>query len=434
MVLVNRRPSRDVAALLDIGSAKITCLIVERPRPDEMAADAHFGAGLRAIGFGQRRSDGIRAGMVIDLDRAEAGVRGAIGDAEERAGLTVDEVIVALTSSRLSSTHFTAHLDLEAGRVRADDLKRLAGRAREYAERDGRTLAYLNRIHYGLDGEIGINDPLKMVGGRLTCQYHAATAEPTQLRNLECLVDRCYLTVESFIPTGFASATAATTADEQSAGVLCLDIGAGATKIALIADGRFVHTDTLAFGGAILTHDVAVSLGIPLAEAERIKTLYGTLLRVQPGHRAANPYWRAQPNDLVTYTAQQGDVQETTRTELSRILYPRARRQLDMIRERLDRSSLTRELVKCIVLTGGGSQLGGLADLAAEVLGKPVRIGSPPPLAGVESPFQGPALASVVGLGLVDASPAEMMYSGRVKNRAYESYLSRMEQWLRESF
>lgn len=426
----NRSPS-EIGALLDIGSSKITCLIIERMPPERAGPNQ---TGLRVLGYGQRRADGVRAGMVTDLDRAEAGVRGAIGDAEARAGLTVDDITVALTSSRLSSTHFSAHLDLPSGAVRGEDLRRLAERAREYAARDGRALVYLNRVHYGLDGETGISEPLRMVGNRLTCQFHAVTADPTQLQNLECLIERCYLNVDSFIPTGLAAAMAATTPDEQNTGVLCLDIGAGATKVAVIADGRFLHTDTIAVGGAILTHDIFVSLGAPLAEAERIKTLYGSLAFVESGLHGAHPHWRAHPHDLVGFRAQQGEQQETTRTELARILYPRARRQLEIIKERLARSSITRELAQSIVLTGGGCRLAGFAGLAAEVLGRPVRMGAPAQLAGIDACFQGPGLSAVVGLGLVDASPAEMLYSGGVKNRAYESYLSRMEQWLRESF
>ncbi len=435
-LLSTRQPASEIRALLDIGSAKVTCLVIDHGSrlDDDRRAGEPARRSFNVLGFGQRRADGVRAGMIVDLDRAEQSVLGAIGDAEEQAGLTVDDVVVALSSSRLSSTHFTAHLDLEAGHVRSEDLHRLAARARQYAERDGRSLVYLNRIHFALDGETGIRDPNHMSGRRLTCQYHAVTADPGPLQNLERLIDRCYLSVRHVVPTGLASAIAATSADERHYGVLCIDIGAGATKIAVIADGRFVHTDTLAVGGAILTHDIASSLGAPLAEAERIKTLYGSL--EWPGYNgiAAPPQWRAHTDRFVNYRIQTGDNGETSQTELARLIYPRAKRQLELIRERIDRNSVTRELAQSIVLTGGASQLAGLVGLTADILGKPVRIGEPEQLDRVDPDYQGPALATVAGLGLIDASPAEMMYAGDVKNRAYESYLSRMGQWLRESF
>ncbi|MEO0810630.1 MAG: hypothetical protein AAFW82_08360, partial [Pseudomonadota bacterium] len=119
---------------------------------------------------------------------------------------------------------------------------------------------------------------------------------------------------------------------------------------------------------------------------------------------------------------------------LSHILYNRTRRQLEFIKERLDKSSLTRELAQSVVLTGGGSQLTGLSNLATEVLGRPVRIGAANNCAGLAPEYQGPALSTVVGLGLIHKAPAELVHASGVRKRTDETYMSRMEQWLRESF
>ncbi len=426
-MLSPRSLRNDIVAFLDIGSSKITCVIAHR-RVDPGVN------GSRVIGFGQRQAEGVRAGMIIDLDQAERAVRGAIGDAETAARITVENVHVAFSSGRLNSTHFTAHLNLEAERIRPDDLKHLEICAHQYAERSGRTLIHLNRIHYALDGETGIRDPKNMLGKRLSCQFHAVTGDPAPLNNLECLIERCYLGVRRIVPTGFASAVAATTPDEQRIGVTCIDIGAGTAQIAVIVDSRLIYTDTLAIGGATLTHDIARALSISLAEAERIKTLYGSVLYPDREIYADRPYWDSAADQLVNYRALQGEQQETTVADLSGILYPRARRQIEFVKERLARSSLAQRFVHSIVLTGGGSQLNGLCGLAAEVLQCPVRIGAPPKLQGLASEYNGPALSTVAGLQVVDAAPEQIMYSDSVKKRTDESYMRRMEQWLRESF
>lgn len=429
-MLARRRSGAEILGLLDIGSSKICCAIVERY--DHTSEQG--GPGLRLLGFGQQRSDGIRNGMVVDLDRAEPAVRRAVGKAEDQAGVTLDGVVLSITNTRLSSAHFSAHLDLSNATVTPDDLKRISRRAREYAERDGRRLIYLDRIHYSLDGAIDIRSPLNMAGDRLSCQFHAVTADPAHLRNLETLIERSYLSVRNVVPTGLASALAATTPDERQYGVLTLDMGAGATKIALIADDRFLHTDTIAVGGAYLTHDVAAKLSITLAEAERIKTLCGTLTRARSDQHSTVAFWRAEENGLVDYRAPQGEQQETTRAELSRILYPRARHQLELIRERLDRNPVMRDLAQSVVLTGGACQLGGYVSLAADILGRRVRIGYPDLGGGGHDVLANPAMSTVVGLGLADKQAAESRQLRSVNDRAYESYLSRMEHWLRESF
>ena len=184
------------------------------------------------------------------------------------------------------------------------------GRAQEYAVRGGSKLLHLNRIHYALDGEIGVRRPLGMVGHRLSCQYHAVTGDPASLRNIEGLIERCYLSVAGFVPTGLASALAATTADEQQFGVACVDVGAGVTKVAVIADGRLLHVDTIDVGGAYLTHDIAVMLSTPLAEAERIKTLCGTIMCARSDENVSIPYWRSDESGFVAYQSQQGEQQQ----------------------------------------------------------------------------------------------------------------------------
>ena len=429
--MLSRRGSGSrIIGLLDLGSSKICCAIVERTEP----AGPDGAAQLRLLGLGQQRSDGIRNGMVVDLDRAEPCVSRAIGAAEEQAGVTLDSVTVAVTNLRLASAHFSAHLDLIDGTVGGEDLKRIGARAREYAERNGSSLIFLDRIHYTLDGAVGIRSPLNMIGQRLSCQYHAVTADPAHLRNLEALIERCYLSVDGFVPAGYASAIAATTSDERQYGVIAVDIGAGATKIAVIADDRFLYTDTLALGGAYLTHDVAAKLSTTLSEAERIKTLYGTLVNARSDQYSAVAYWRAEENGLVGYRAAQGEQQETTRAELSRILYPRARHQLELIRERIERNPVMRDLAQSIVLTGGACQLAGFPALAGDILGRRVRIGSPEVATSSSSPFASPAMSTIVGLGLSDVQAADQANLHGVQGRVSNTYLSRMEQWLRESF
>ncbi|MGI9423267.1 MAG: cell division protein FtsA [Hyphomicrobiaceae bacterium] len=429
-MLTGHRPASEIVTVLDLGTSKISCIIAERVfGPGEQGPQIS-----RVLGFGQHRADGIRGGIVVDLDRAEIGVRHAVGQAEDQAGITIDDVIVAVSSGRLGSSHFSAHVSLEEGQVRLQDVSRLAVRARDYAERGGRRLIHIDRINYALDDQTDIHEPLHMLGKNLTCQYHAVTADATLLGNLESLIARCYLSVRSFVPTALASALAATTPDEQTYGVLSIDMGAGATNIALLAGGRFICTDTIAVGGANLTHDIGTILSAPLAEAERIKTLYGTMVCARSDETSFVPHLRNGKASDDSEQSGYGEEYQTTRAELSRILYPRARRQLELIGERLKCNPLVEEFAQSIVLTGGASQLTGLADLASDVLGRPVRIGEPGAVDGLSDAFWGPASSTAVGLCRAKAISAKRSPSSWGTPIVRESYLSRMEQWLRESF
>lgn len=412
----------EIVGLVDVGTAKVTCLIAER----------HWQAGhdalpaVRVLGVGHQRSAGVKAGMVVDLDAAEAGVRAAVANAERAADVTLDDVVVTISCGRLASAHMTTRVDLEVGHVRPEDLNRLASAARDYAVRDDRALVHLNRVAYNLDGESGVRDPVRLAGSRLSANWHAVTADTKPLHNLSQVIDRAHLGIRQFMPAGLAAALSATTADERRLGVTCIDIGAGVINIACFLDGRFLLVDTLPVGGAHLTYDIAKKLSTPLAEAERIKTLYGTLIAARSDEHELIPY--ALAGEL------EGEAYQTSRAEIARILFPRVSNQLRALKERLDKADATLDVGPNVVLTGGASQLVGLVDLTARTLGRSVRLGNPPLLNGLPPSMRSPAFSAVAGLALATPPETRQAYAAPTSRMSTGSYLDRMEKWLRESF
>jgi cell division protein FtsA len=416
-----RKLAREHIGVLDIGTSKIVCLIATtRPGSAGAAPVVEF------AGIGHQRSRGIKAGVIIDLDAAEHAVRAAVAQAERMAGVTLDEVRIGVACGRLKSSHFTAEAKIGRGVVQAHDLTRLSDGARSYAEKEGRVLVHLNRLVYTLDGAAGIREPLGMAGRALTANLHAVTADDAPLRNLLLLAERCYLTPSSLVPTSLASALAVTTEDERRLGVTVVDIGSGVTTVAVFADGQYLYTDTLALGGGQMTYDIAKSLATPLAEAERIKAVYGTMVIAASDERDVFSYSLAGEPDGVR--------QASNKARLRSILLPRVQSLLVHVRDKLDTVGMSAYGGGRIVLTGGGAQVIGLANFAADVLARPVRIGRPGLMAGAPSSLSGPAFASVFGLVAAADDPGATVFAGMRGVDSASGYLGRMGQWLRESF
>ena len=262
-----------IVGLLDIGTSKIACLIAAL----EPAEGQRSGPRAKVLGVGHMRSKGLKGGVITDLAESEAAIRATIAQTERMAHVTLEEVFVSVSCGRLQSSNFTATADIEGGVVRAEDIDRLMAAARSYAERDGRTLVHLNRIGFRLDGVSGSNDPRGMAAERLAADLHTVAADEGPVRNLLLVVDRCYLSVRALVAAPYASAIAATSEEERRLGVTCIDIGGGTAGVAAFAEGHFIHAATVPMGGHHITHDIAHALQTPLAEAERIKTLYGTM-------------------------------------------------------------------------------------------------------------------------------------------------------------
>ena len=422
MITRNPNSRSEIVGLLDIGSSKICCLIVERAWPQ----GSNSAPALRVLGVGHQRSQGVKAGTVIDMEQAEASVRAAVGQAERMADVTLEDVVATVSCGRMKSVHFSAHVDLEAGFVRQEDITKLASAARTFTSRDGRIPVHVNQVSFLLDGQPGVRTPLRLAGRRLTANFHAVTADPDPVENLLMLIDRCYLGVRQLVPSSLASALSATTSEERRLGVTSISIGAGVIDIASFSDEQFIFSDTMPFGGAHLTYDIARLLTTPLAEAERIKTLYGTLVAA-----------RSDEHEVVSYRLAgefEGEAYQTTKAELRRILYPRIESQLSLVRDRLARSEVAGRLGGTVVLSGGGSRMIGFADVAARQLGRPVRLASPPVVDGLPGSMAGFECGAAAGLGLVAPARTVELKSAVPAGGASRSYFDRMERWLRESF
>lgn len=420
-----RRVRQSTLGLLDIGSAKIAAavIVVDQDRVD--------GAnGLRVAGLGMQKSRGVKSGLLNDLDAAEDAVRAAVAQAERAAGLGIDSVAVSVSCGQLASSYFTARADVEAGVVRDADIARAFSGGRAYAERNGRMLVHLNALGYGLDGAMTQSHPRGLAGRNLAARMHAVTADEMPLRNLLMLIERCHLQCDGLIAAPYASGLAVTTAEERALGVIAIDMGAGTTSSAVFADGRLVATDVVPVGAQHITIDIAKALQTPLGEAERIKTLYGTLISAQSDQNETFSYTLSGEEEGATYDA--------TRAQLTAIIRPRIAHTLETIVERLRARG---QWAQCqqIVLTGGGSQLIGCANFASSIFGCRARLGRPGGLSGVPSSGATGPIAAVLGLGLALHEGSVVGETGDVIGassfgKGESGYLGRVGSWLRAGF
>jgi cell division protein FtsA len=338
--------------------------------------------------------------------------------------VTLDEIIVAVSGGRLKSQNFVATADVEGGAVTPEHIERAIDGGRAYAERDGRTLLHLGRLGYRLDGVSGMRDPRGMAAKRLGADLHAVTIDDGPIRNLLLLIERCYLRTAGVIPAGLAAGLGATTTEERRIGVTCVDIGGGSTTLSVFAEGHFLYTSTLPVGGSHITYDIARNLKTPLAEAERIKALYGTLVGAQSDEHEFISFPLAGEGD--------GAMHQTTKARLTSIIRPRFEGLMASVREHMEEGGVLSFAGENIVLTGGASQMIGAVEFAARQMGLPVRIGKPQSLSGLPPALSGPAFSCLAGLlpaGVIAGSESS---ATRERDHLAKGYLGRVGQWLRE--
>ncbi len=408
--------------VLDVGSTKVACLIAKlRPAGEEELLSGRTHA-IEVIGFGYQQSRGVKSGAVIDLEKAESAIRRAVDAAEQMAGVTVESLIVTQTAGRLASEAFGAKVDLDTGTVREADIRRVLAASGRHQIKDGRTALHALPIGYSLDGQTGIRDPRGMVGDVLGVDVNLVTSDRAAQDNLALAINRCHLDVDAVVATPYASGLASLVDDEGELGAVCVDIGGGTSSIAIFADGNLVHVDAIAIGGHHVTTDIAQGLSIRLEDAERLKTLHGSALATVRDER-----------DTITIHPigeDEGDAPlNIARMTLNTIIRPRVDEILELIRDRLVASGFAGRIGRRVVMTGGGSQLTGLTDVARLVFGRPVRLGRPLGVKGLPIAARGAPFSAVIGLLIYPQLAPVSLFDASSRGT-----FSRLGRWLREAF
>jgi cell division protein FtsA len=426
---ISPRRSALVAAL-DVGSSKVVCLIARlRPHAPQQVLTRRSHA-IEVIGFGHTGAHGMKAGSVVNLALAEESIRHAIDAAERMASVEIESVVLSISAGRLSSELFAADIEIVGSAVSESDIERVLAAGSRHSLRDGRAVLHSLPVGYSIDGVNGIRDPRGMLGSRFGVNMHVATTDIAAARNLMLAVERCHLDVEAMVASPYVAGLAVLADDEADLGAAVIDLGAGTTTMAVFLGGRLVHLEGFALGGHHVTMDIARGLNARVADAERIKTLYGTVLLGGSDER-----------DMITVPPISDDEREqaqfVSRATLVGIVRPRVEEILEMARDRLAATAIGPERRGHVILTGGACQLNGLPDLAARILGRPVRIGRPLGIAGAPGAAKGPAFAVAAGL-LIYPQAAHLEHFEPRRRRQLMTgtggYFSRVGRWLRESF
>ncbi|MEM1377773.1 MAG: cell division protein FtsA [Pseudomonadota bacterium] len=422
-----------VLTILDIGSAKTVCIIA-RMMPAEGGRYLNGRTHQpEVIGIGHTRSLGVKSGMLIDLQAAERSIRIAVENAERMADLTVDSMIINISAGRPKSNLCAASIALDGQPIEKRDVERVMREAVARGHRSDRHIIHLLPTDYTLDGVRGITDPRGMVGEELTLNMHQLTVDAAPVRNIELAINRAHLSVETIVSTPYASGLATLVDDELELGCAVVDMGAGTTSVAVFSEGRFVHADSLPIGGHHVTLDLARGLSCGIDEAERLKTMHGSV--VSSG---------IDDGDMIQLAAiGHDDVsagQQVSRSLVNRIIGARVEETLEMLRDKINASGHSSIVGKRVVFTGGASQMTGLAEMARRVLGRNVRIGRPLGVKGLPTSAKGPAFSCAVGLLVYpqtqdrEQSNHSYRHFGGLKATGTEGPLGRMTQWIKQSF
>jgi len=369
----------NLLAVIDVGSAK-TCALVAETTDN----------GLRYRGHGVAESRGSRKGVIVDLDKAVSSIQKAVEAAEDVAGAPIEHALVGVAGSHVRglNSHGGVTFGTRPREIAKEEIRMAVDKARAISLPADREILHLLPQEFILDEQPGVHDPLGMMAARLEVRVHMVTSASSATQNVVTAVNRAGVHVDDTVFEPLACADSILRADERDLGVCLADIGAGSTELAVFHQGAVAYTGVIPVGGDHFTSDLSVGLCTPVNEAEKLKKLYGNAIvtLIPEGNEVEVPSVGDRASRLMPQRL------------LGEILEPRARELCEMLRDTLRQSGTFNICLAGLVLSGGGSRLPGLIDIAESVLRKPVRLSWPVPLAKMPTELAEPEYATALGM------------------------------------
>lgn len=385
---------------IDIGSSKITTLI----------ANASKEGQLTVVGVSTVPSKGLRKGQVVDIDEAVSGIAVGVEAAERMAGYSISSAFISVGGAHISSVNSRGVVAVSGteNEIGPDDVRRVTEAARAISIPSSREIVHVIPRDFIVDSQEGIKDPIGMTGVRLEVETHIISGAATSMRNLAKCIQQVGVDVENLVFSGVAAAESTLTDTEKELGVVLVDIGGGTTDISIFVDGSIAHSVVLPIGGKNITNDLAIGLRASLDSAEKIKLELSKKPKKIVIHedvkeeKSAEEVKEEKKKEDLLDISKLGLTEElgplSKKTLVDGIIKPRLTEIFTLIGMEIKRSGFAGLLPSGIVVTGGGAETIGVAEVGKDVLRMSVRIASPSGVTGLIDEISSPAYSTSVGL------------------------------------
>lgn len=406
----------NVIAGLDIGTTKIACIVCEVDGNNEM----------KVIGVGVSASDGLRKGVVVNIEKTVRSIQKAVEEAELMAGVDVDAVYVGIAGDHIRAINSRGVIATkgENNEITQLDVTRAIDNAKAVSIPMDREILHVIAQEYIVDDQKGIRDPVGMCGVRLETQVHIITGAVTSAQNIYKSVDKAGLKIVDLVLEPLASSDAVLEDDERELGVALIDMGGGTTDLAIHSEESIRHTAVVGLGGKNVTKDIAIGIRTPVDKAEEIKKQYGC---------AFAPL--VKNTEYVSVPGVGGREQrEISRAVLASIVEPRVEEILSLTFQEIQRTEYADMLGAGIVITGGAALMEGMQELAERVFEMPVKIGVPYGFGGLTEAARSPIHATGIGLCkyAVEARRAKGKLAGYSGDDTFRRIFDKMKTWVKE--
>ena len=404
---------KDLVVGLDIGTAKVMVVVAE------VLADGE----LKLAGLGVAPSNGLKRGVVVNIDATVQSIQQALKEAELMADCKITRVYTGITGSHIRGINSTGMVAVKDKEVTAADVARVVETAKAINISTDQRLLLVEPQEFVIDGQ-DVRQPIGMSGIRLEAKVHIVTGAQSAAENIIKCVRRCGLDVDRLMLNPLASSLSVLTDDERELGVALVDIGAGTTDVAIFTNGAIRHTAVIPIAGDLITSDIAMALRTPTKDAEEIKIESGFAKQL-----LADPDVQVEVPGLGDRTPRM-----LSRQALAGVIEPRVEEIFSLVQQVIRDSGYEEVLSSGIVLTGGSAVMPGMVELGEDIFLKPVRRGVPQYSSALADMVSQPRAATVMGLLAEAGVDRQRGFKVSQKSGSVNSLMDRLKDWFVGNF
>lgn len=406
--------NKDLLVGIDIGTSKVVTLV------GELSGDG----SLNIIGYGSHPSQGLKRGVVVNIESTVSSIQKSVEDAELMVGCEIYSAYTGIAGSHIRSLNSHGIVAIRDREVSQHDVDRVIDAAKAIAIPADQKILHVLPQEFIIDSQDSIREPVGMSGVRLEAKVHIVTGAVSAAQNIVKCMKRCGLATSDIVLEQFASSQSILSEDEKELGVCMIDIGGGTSDIAVFTDGAIRHTAVIPIAGDQVTNDIAIALRTPTRNAEEIKIKYGCALQDLVDTN--------QMIDVPTLGDRVG--KRLPRRALAEVVEARYEELFTMALTELRRSGLEEMISAGIVLTGGASKIAGAQELAERVFKIPVRVGRPNNVTGLTEIINNPIYATGVGLLVYGLKQRQNQREVVINQPSLKSLWGRMKNWFQGNF
>jgi cell division protein FtsA len=408
-----KKPNKNLVVAIDIGTSKVVTLVGEVTKENM----------INIVGFGSHPSQGLKRGVVVNIESTVQSIQRSVEDAELSAGHEIYSAFTGIAGSHIRSINSHGIVAIRDHEVTRSDVDRVIDAAKAVAIPADQKILHILPQGFLIDGQDSIREPIGMSGVRLEAKVHIITGAVSAAQNIVKCLKRCGLTANDIVLEQFASSQSILTEDEKELGVCMIDIGGGTTDIAIFTDGAIRHTAVIPIAGDQVTNDIAIALRTPTRNAEDIKLKYACALQDL-----------ADTNQMIDIpTLSERPAKHISKRALAEVVEARYEELFTLVAAEIRRSGLEDLLAAGLVLTGGAAKVEGAVELAERVFKMPIRLGTPQFVTGTYDVINNPIYATGVGLLLHGIHQKENSPEALTQNN-FKSVLARMRSWFQGNF